>query len=352
MSSPSNSHVMAELHIVSVNVNSIVRLNRRDYLNDFLRTQKPDIMLVCETKLTPRHRLTFYNYNLVRQDRRNSILGGGTAILIRKNIKFEIAGSPVTRNFKCLESAGIWISLPNSERICIMSLYASQRNSECFIPEWNSLFTELEFDDAKNYYLLAGDLNAKHSNWLNAIHNTRGNFISRWIIEKQTTLRCRLLGPSIPTYPAGNSYLDIAIADSRLKFRFKNNVNSNGDWPEAFVAGLPVLPYDSDHHAIQINVGFTNNAQFVLPVTEGPLFFNYRKTNWKKFSNHLNRQCLEMAPLESRNLSNIEIDEAIDQLNEVISMSIQYVIPKFRTSNPFECYSPNIFLLYSCCTTC
>lgn len=150
------------MKIVSINVNSIVSQKRRDYLNDFLRSEKPDIMLICETKLSSRHRLSFDNYTLVRKDRRDSKLGGGIAVLVKNIYKFESADSRRIKNFDCLEAAGIWINMPDNERLCIFSLYASQRNSHKFASEWNLLFSELQIDNPKYYFIMAGNLNPKH----------------------------------------------------------------------------------------------------------------------------------------------------------------------------------------------
>lgn len=99
MGDPQRLISLDRLKVISVNVNSVVNTVRRDDLSDFLREHTPDVCLVCETKLSRRHRLAFDNYILVRQDRRNSILGGGVAILIRNFLQFEVINSPVVKNF-------------------------------------------------------------------------------------------------------------------------------------------------------------------------------------------------------------------------------------------------------------
>ena len=73
------------LKIISINVNSLIQNQRRECLLNFIETHNPDIVLLNETKLNPKYKIHFKDFNLVRNDRPNSKLGGGTAILIKKN---------------------------------------------------------------------------------------------------------------------------------------------------------------------------------------------------------------------------------------------------------------------------
>lgn len=45
-------------------------------------------MLINETKLNKKHTLFFEKYNVIRIDRETGKRGGGTAIIVRKNIKY------------------------------------------------------------------------------------------------------------------------------------------------------------------------------------------------------------------------------------------------------------------------
>ena len=74
-----------KLKIISINVNSLIQNQRRDCLLNFTETHKPDIVLINETKLNPKYKIHFKDFTLVRNDRPNSKMRGGTAILIFKN---------------------------------------------------------------------------------------------------------------------------------------------------------------------------------------------------------------------------------------------------------------------------
>ena len=74
-----------KLKIISINANSLIQNQRRDCLLNFTETHKPDIVLINETKLNPKYKIHFKDFTLVRNDRPNSKMRGGTAILIFKN---------------------------------------------------------------------------------------------------------------------------------------------------------------------------------------------------------------------------------------------------------------------------
>lgn len=80
--------------IIAINVNSIKHNYRRFELLTFLNNHKPDIALLSETKLNQSHIITFADYDIIRTDRPNSKNGGGTAIVIRKNINYDVIKQP------------------------------------------------------------------------------------------------------------------------------------------------------------------------------------------------------------------------------------------------------------------
>lgn len=331
---------ISTMTIISINVNSIVALKRRAYMSDFLKKHKPDVLLICETKLNKHHNINFKDYNLIRTDRRNSVQGGGTAILIKNCYAFEAINSPVLDGFECLESTGIWIRLPERNRLYILSMYAPRTSGSRFSNELQKMFEGLKLDDPSNYYIIAGDINAKHANWLNSVNNPRGVFLSSWIVDNAIGFKCKLLGSTIPTYPAGDSYLDICIADSRLNFRYtENNVNveSNIDNSEAFVRQLAVVPYDSDHNAILMRFSYELDAPFVLMSSEKKFPQNYQKTNWLRFKKHVEGQCRGMILPNNQNMSNGEIDYELEKMDVAIRNSIEDVVPKIKPMDKISC---------------
>ena len=89
-----NRNVIENLKIASINVNSIVALNKRYDLFSFAKTHNFDILLLCEIKLNFRHKIQFTDYNFIRTDRAHNTKGGGTAIISRNSIPYEIIYTP------------------------------------------------------------------------------------------------------------------------------------------------------------------------------------------------------------------------------------------------------------------
>lgn len=49
--------ISKELKIIHVNVNSLIKISRRYELNNFIKNNNPDIVLLNETKLNNKHKL-------------------------------------------------------------------------------------------------------------------------------------------------------------------------------------------------------------------------------------------------------------------------------------------------------
>ena len=73
----------------------------------FVNTHKPDVLLLNETKLNNKHKLSFYDYNIIRKERIGSKQGGGTAVLIKKDIKFSTHDHFKLNKLKVLEACAI-----------------------------------------------------------------------------------------------------------------------------------------------------------------------------------------------------------------------------------------------------
>lgn len=263
-----NSINIKTLNIFVINVNSLISIEKRLYFTQFLEIHEPDFVFVNETKLNENHNLNFENYNCIRTDRKVGSKGGGTAIIINKKFKFNIISKNNISKYKCLETTIINIKLLNNKNIVLISAYASENYRECFNVEFDYLFKELELGKLENYYILAGDLNAKHNNWGNTENNVRGNFIKNWINNNDIQYKCKLVSSKLPTFRSG-SYLDIGIIDVRLKL----NIAANN---------LESFDYDSDHSGIIIRVQ-NEEETFLMEAEPKKFLINYNKTNWDKF---------------------------------------------------------------------
>ena len=321
-----NTLKMNKLKMISVNVDSIITNQRRNSLLNFLKIHNPDIVAISETKLNSKHKIDFKDYNIIRRDRPNATQGGGVAILIRKNLKFRRLMLSEVEQFKNLEIVTISLNLPDNQKLYIIAAYAAYGERLSFNKEIETLFQVLQLDDPDNYFVMAGDLNARHTSWLNQSFNTRGTFLKKWLDDNEIKYKLKLYTSSLPSYPRGNSYLDLCIADTRLEV---SKFNKTGK--------VETLEYDSDHNAIQMQISYKNDNYFILEKRENNHKFNFRNSNWEKFSDYL-AQTYNLKIPNNRNLSNEEIDSYLKDINEAIKITMNNTIPKIKSKNSMECY--------------
>ncbi|XP_050488682.1 uncharacterized protein LOC126872621 [Bombus huntii] len=294
-----------------------------------LNKEAPDMVLISETKLNKRHKVHFKNYTMIRHDRPNASQGGGTAILIKNPIKYKTILIDKITSFRTLETTIIKIKISNKDNLFITAAYATYGGQKEFNYEFNNLFELLQLNKPENYYIIAGDLNAKHTSWKNEINNTRGNFIRNWLDNKSIHYKTNLYSSELPSYPKGGSYLDICLADARLKFQ---NLRPNNT--------LKTLAYDSDHNALVFQINKSTSDFLTLETqTETPRY-NYKKTDWKKFQNTLEQNC-DLKIYNNVNLTNRQIDSFLDEIEKHTQIALQKSVPIIKQKNSCEPYINN-----------
>jgi len=200
----------------------------------------------------------------------------------------------------------------------IIAAYARCRNQKEFIPNIKKIFSYLELDKWENYYILAGDLNAKHTDWKNLNNNPRGISLKNWIEKNNLSYKIRLLSTKFPSYSNGNSFLDIVLADIRLIF---HNINKDCE--------LENIPYDSDHNAVKFYISSNDEKGIELEKNNPKYKYNINKTNWKKFSNTLGKMITEKTP-NNKNLIIQQIKEYFTEIDNKILDTMEKTIPKIK----------------------
>jgi len=194
--------------------------------------------------------------------------GGGTAILIKKYIKYNEITMSGCKKENILENTIIKLNINAKEKLYIIAAYAKCGDQKEFIPNIKKLFSFLELDKLENYYIIAGDLNAKHTDWKNSNNNPRGISLKTWIEKNILTYKIRLLSTKYPSYPNGNSYLDIVLADARIIFY---NINKDCE--------LENIPYDSDHNAVKFYISPNDEKGIEKEKNNLKVKYNINKTN-------------------------------------------------------------------------
>ncbi|XP_033361652.1 uncharacterized protein LOC117239926 [Bombus vosnesenskii] len=321
---------LKHLKIIAINANSLISNQKRYSMLTLINKETPDIVLVSETKLNKKHKVHFKNYSMIRHDRPNASQGGGTAILIKKNpIKHKTILNDKITSFKILETTITKIKISNKENLFITAAYATLGNQKEFSEEFNKLFELLQLNKTENYYIIAGDLNVKHTSWKNETNNTRGNFIRNWLDNKSIHYKTTLYSSELPSYPKGRSYLDICLADARLKFQ---NLRPNNT--------LKTLAYNSGHDALVLHVNKNTSDLLTLETqTEIPRY-NYKTTDWKKFQNILEQNC-DLKIYNNVKLTNRHIDSFIDEIEIHTQIALQKSVPNIKQKNSCEPYINN-----------
>lgn len=242
------------IRCVAINVNSIITIKRRHELLELIKKlDYPQVILLSETKLNRNHKMQWEKYYMIRTDRPNAKQGGGTAILIDRKIAFEIINQPCSKTNELLEYTIIQLETSNNKNLYIISTYATNSNKIVFINELNSIFTTLKLDHPNNFFIIAGDFNARHPKWGNQNHNQRGLYLHNWDFNEAIFFKACIYSTIEPTFPRANTFLDLCIIDNRLKVNELTNYKIN------------TCNYDSDHKGmyftIEIPSGFINNEK-------------------------------------------------------------------------------------------
>ncbi|XP_034944089.1 uncharacterized protein [Chelonus insularis] len=288
--------------------------------------------MISETKLNKNHkRITFQHHNFVRTDRRAPKRGGGTAILIHKRLHYELISFPNSHKNNTIEYTAIKIKT-NKAVLLVLSIYAAQKTTDTFIEDLDKLFDDLNLNSNNIFFIIAGDLNARHTAWGDTRMNTRGAAFYNWTRNSNYALKVAHYSSMFPTFPKASSYLDHCICDSRLSL--VGLINNK----------LDTIPYDSDHNGIIFSIDTHSIFQGIIRPPPPPIRFNYRCTKWDDFTDHLlsARNSSDQIPAD-RNLSIEEIDNHIVRLEKMISDSIEATVPKINTNkyNPYVKYVNN-----------
>ena len=125
-------------------------------------------------------------------------------------MKFDQCSSIILRKFKYLEPCIVEIPIQNNKSIIIISAYyPSSNNDNNSKTELFQLFQFLKLESLDKYFILAGDLNAKHQDWGNTIANQKGFKIKEWMSDHEISFKCKIVAITIPSYPRTKSFLDL-----------------------------------------------------------------------------------------------------------------------------------------------
>ena len=281
--------------------------------------KKPDIIALSETRLNSKHVFSIENYIIIRTDRLNNE-GGGTAIVVRREIPHTIIKLNAT---KTIETTIIKIKFEN-KNLFIISTYIPPKPSIKIHSDLNIIFNSLKLNEVNNFYILIGDLNARHHTLGDSTVKNNGIELTNWIDINEINFKIHPVIAAEATFTRSNAFLDLALGDCRIKLLNKK---------------LETHEYDSDHKAISIKMNFKHAlSDDQTTLNNAPILF--KKTNWKKFQHKLKANYNTIIP-DNRNLSNEEIDTYIDELQLTIKKTIDEVSPRLKPQTTTHKYINN-----------
>lgn len=262
--------------------------NKRLELIHLIQEKQIDIILLNETHLTNKEKLSipnYFSYNTNRAQINNRLPGGGTAIIINR----KIIHHQVQINTSSIENTYIRIQIGNTTTR-LSSVYKKPTE----LLQINDIRLLL---DTPGNTIIAGDLNAKHNSWNSLTSNVAGNILDQYI---QSRNDISIAAPTSPThYPQNHLHrpdiLDIAI----LKIgNFQSHL-------ENLTSAL-----SSDHTPIILDIE-EGSAQAPPPK---PSHF----TNWSIFETEM-----ENFSVITPSSSKAHIDSAIQLLTSKLATSLE-----------------------------
>lgn len=314
--------------IIEINVSSLISLERRQNLNTFINMHQPHAILLVETVLQSSHHISFPNYNFIRTDKNINQNGRGTGILLKNNIKFEQINSQ-NLNLQSLEITAVRIQTEDNQNILLISAY--RRTAPPFnIFDTSDLDTIMALKNNINRckLILGGDLNARHSDWLNTTNCASGQSLARWLTNNSFTEHIQLTHTERPTFYRGgySSYLDVFLISENINIVF----------PDTSPTTLSILDFPSDHRAVELVIDIKSRPIKTSPVT----FPNYGRTNWKRFNVAIDSGLQSISISSNTNMSRTQIDQAIQDVTSLINATIEEVVPKISLKNPKQMVLP------------
>lgn len=281
------------LRIVSLNVNSLVRVERRFLLKNFLANNLADIYLLQETKLTEGFSFHLNGYNFFKLD--NRIGSGGVALLIRNQFKIR---NLRTHNNGGVELISVEVQVGN-DWFTVASVYVHPANIE-----FEAL---LRIFHQSNHFIYGGDFNARHTSFGDITCNTIGLHLR----EIQDVTNAMIISPTIPTcfHSRSGSFIDKFIFNREFPLTFSNIEN---------------LPSFSDHNGILISIQFNSSVNLI---SNNFYIKKYNYTNPNRFNGFIERQINSIDIPTNSNLHLDELERVCERFGNILNQAIDQFVP-------------------------
>ena len=273
---------MNSLRICYWNANGLSQ--HKHEVQQFLTLQDIDLLLVSETHFTQKNCFRINGYYTYDTKQPNGRACGGTAILVRKDIKHFPMPEYRTDHIQATS-----INIPDNN-ITISSIYCPPRysiNRNQFLDYFATLGPR---------FIAAGDYNAKHTFWGSRLTTPRG----RQLFEAISSSKLDSISCGQPTYwPT-----DLNKVPDLIDFAVIRNVKRE------CISVIPSLDLSSDHTPTILTL-INSPSHFE---TQSSCFPN-KKTNWLKYKMYISSHLPQNIPLKSEN----EIQSAVNIFTDILT---------------------------------
>jgi len=174
---------MLTIQLAIWNANGLSK--HKNELQAFLRDQNIDIMLISETHFTKKNYIKFNRYNVYHTMHPDGTAHGGSAIVIKNNIKHHVINEYRTEKIQATTVVMEW-----SGPLTISAVYCPPKHAT----------KQDEFEQylkiLGNRFIAGGDFNAKHPQWGSRLISPKG----RELWEAMKHLNLEPMSTGEPTY--------------------------------------------------------------------------------------------------------------------------------------------------------
>ena len=286
---------MLTIQLTIWNANGLSK--HKNELQAFLRDQNIDIMLISETHFTKKNYIKFNRYNVYHTMHPNGTAHGGSAIVIKNNIKHHVINEYRTEKIQATTVVVEEWSGP----LTISAVYCPPKHAT----------KQDEFEQylkiLGNRFIAGGDFNAKHPQWGSRLISSKG----RELWEAMKHLNLEPMSTGEPTY----------WPTDRRKIRDVIDFYITKSVSKKYLKVKSCLDLSSDHSPVLLE--FSSK----VIESEKPCVLCSKKTNWEYYKTQVEKTLNMFLPLKTEN----DITEAVEHFNQCIQQAAWNATPANST---------------------
>ena len=272
---------LREVKIIQWNAGGL-SVSKTAELTNFLNVEKPEVIMIQETKLQPHRKFKQPGYSVIRRDRKisrsgnqNQILGGGVATLVKEGLPYKVIEEDLTYSTDdCTEYLTVRIFPSVEHPITLVNVYIipiKNITEDVRTQDFNPINWP---DDEDRLYI--GDMNGHSPLWDdNQPKDDIGEIIEDWITDNNFNVGNTGEATRINPGTGGRSAPDLCLFNST----WSNKIT----WKMAGDLG-------SDHSTIETTIKVKKEK---VKKSRPRATFSYKKADWNKFREVLDNQITE-----------------------------------------------------------